>query len=89
MTRVRRGPLQARPSGEEAVSEPFEGAGQRLAAAPGREVETDAGGPVIVCPGCWPDVEARMRGGSGVEVRVLGERPEWARCAVCDPEQVC
>ena len=71
------------------MSEPFEGAEQRLAATPWHEVDAGADGPVMVCPGCWPEVAARLRDRSGVEVRVLDERPEWTRCAVCDPEQVC
>lgn len=70
------------------MSQPFEGAGQTLAAAPWREVDAGAGGPVMVCPGCWPDIAAEVRSRCGGEVRVVGERPEWARCAVCDPEQV-
>lgn len=71
------------------MSERSEGAEQRLATAPWREVDTGAGGPVMVCPGCWPDAAADVRSRRGVEVRVVGERPEWARCAACDPEQVC
>ena len=58
-------------------------------AAPWREVDTGAGGPAMVCPGCWPDVAAEVRSRRGVEVRVLDERPAWARCGVCDPEDVC
>ena len=58
-------------------------------AAPWREVDADVGAPVIVCPGCWPEMAARVKNGPGVEVRVLDERPAWARCGVCDPEDVC
>ena len=63
--------------------------GLRPTPTPWREVDTGAGAPVIVCHACWPQTAERLRGQSGVEVRVLYERPEWARCAVCDPEQVC
>ena len=71
------------------MSEPLEGAGHRPPDAPWHEVDTGAGAPVMVCPGCWPDVASEVRSRPGVEVRVLGERPEWVQCAVCDPEQVC
>lgn len=72
------------------MSEPVEGAAQRRAGAPWREVDTGAGGPVMVCPGCWPEVAAEVLSRPDVEVRVLDERPAWARCGVCDPEDdVC
>ena len=58
-------------------------------AAPWREVDVDASAPVSVCPGCWPEMAERLKNRSGVEVRVLDERPAWARCGVCDPEDVC
>ena len=64
------------------------GAGPRPV-APWGEVDADAGAPVIVCPGCWPEVAARVKNRCGVEVRMLDERPAWARCGVCDPEDVC
>ena len=62
-------------------------AGPRPAATVWREVDAGTGAPVFVCPHCWPEMAAR--GLSGVEARVLDERPDWARCAVCDPERVC
>ena len=34
------------------MSRPFEGDGEALAAAPWREVDAVAGGPVMVCDGC-------------------------------------
>lgn len=89
MARLWRGPPEARPSWAQAMSERFEDAGQPRTGSPWREVDTGAGGPVMVCPGCWPDVAVAVLGRRGVEVRVVGERPEWARCAACDPEQVC
>ena len=61
----------------------------RRAAARWREVDAGTGAPVFVCPKCWPEMAAWVRGRSGVEVRVPDERPDWARCAVCDPAQVC
>ncbi len=71
------------------MSQPLEGDGQTLAAAPWREVDAGTDAPVIVCSACWPQTAARLRGRRGVAVRLLDERPEWARCAVCDPEPVC
>ena len=38
----------------------------------------------VVCPRCWPLMRASL--GPGVTVRILGERPADARCAVCDPD---
>ena len=54
------------------MSRPFEGDGQALAAAPWREVDAGAGGPVMVCDGCRPDVAAELRSRCSVEVRVVG-----------------
>lgn len=71
------------------MSQPLGGDGQTPAATPWREVDAGAGAPVVVCPACWPQTAARLRDRSGVEVRLLDERLEWARCAVCDPEPVC
>ena len=71
------------------MSQPLEGDGQTPAATPWREVDAGTGAPVIVCPACWPQVAAQLRDRPGVEVRLLDGRPEWARCAVCDPELVC
>ena len=65
------------------------GAGSRRSDAPWREVDAGTGAPEFVCPECWSEMAARVRGRSGVEVRVLDERPGWARCAACDPERVC
>ena len=65
------------------------GAGSRRSDAPWREVDAGTGAPEFVCPKCWPEMAARAGSRSGVEVRVLDARPAWARCAVCDPEQVC
>lgn len=61
----------------------------RDTAAPWRAMDPEVGGLVVVCADCWPEVEAQVRGRSGVTVRVLGARPPWAQCAVCDPERVC
>ena len=38
----------------------------------------------FVCPRCWPLAPASL--GPGVTVRILGERPADARCALCDPD---
>ena len=67
------------------MSRPFEGDGQALAAAPWREVDTGAGGPVMVLTGAdqtWP---AELRSRCSVEVRV---GRSGLRCAVCEPEPV-
>ena len=54
-----------------------------------REVDPESGGPVFVCPRCWPKVEAGWRARADIAVRKLGARPRWARCGVCEPECVC
>ena len=64
-------------------------AGPRPAPTLWREVDACTGAPEIVCPACWPEMAVRLRDRPGVEVRLLDGRPEWARCAVCDPEPVC
>ena len=45
--------------------------------------------PVFVCPGCWPAVASYWRDRTDATVRVVGPRPEWARCGICDPERAC
>ena len=59
-----------------------DGAGWRVA-------EPEAGDPVFVCPSCWPQVAAYWQERPDAAVRVVGCRPEWARCGICDPERVC
>ena len=54
-----------------------------------RAVDLASGGLVYVCPRCWPDVAAEWRRRRGGTVRRLAARPRWARCGVCDPEDVC
>ena len=54
-----------------------------------RVVDPEAGGPVFVCPGCWPAVASYWRDRTDATVRVVGPRPEWARCGICDPERAC
>ena len=54
-----------------------------------RVVDPEAAEPVVVCPLCWPLVAAYWLGRADATVRVLGPRPAWARCGVCDPERVC
>ena len=39
---------------------------------------------MVVCPRCWSLRSVSL--GPGVTVRVLGERPADARCAVCEPD---
>ncbi len=52
-----------------------------------RVLEPEMGDLAVVCPGCWPEMARQV--GADVTVRVLGQRPEWARCGMCDPERVC
>ncbi len=59
------------------------------AGAAWREVDPEAGGPVFVCPACWPRVAAYWRTREDVTLRELASRPEWARCGVCEPGCVC
>ena len=54
-----------------------------------RVAEPEAGDPVFICPGCWPAVAAYWQARPDAAVRVVGRRPEWARCGICDPERVC
>ncbi len=54
-----------------------------------RAVDPEMGDLVFVCPGCWPEVAAEWRARRDVTVRKLAARPRWARCGVCDPEDVC
>jgi len=54
-----------------------------------RAVEPESGEPAYVCPACWPEVAAEWRRRKDVTVRELAARPRWARCGVCDPEDVC
>ena len=54
-----------------------------------RVAEPEAGDPVFICPGCWPAVAAYWQAKPDATVRVVGRRPEWARCGICDPERVC
>ena len=54
-----------------------------------RVVDPESGDPVFVCPRCWPVVAEYWRRRANVTVRVVGTRPDWARCGVCDPERVC
>ena len=46
------------------------------------------GRPVFICAGCWPAVAAYWWEWPDATVRVVGQRPEWARCGVCNPERV-
>ena len=58
--------------------------------APGwRVADPEAGDPVLVCPWCWPAVEAYWRDRADATVHVVGRRRAWARCGVCGPERVC
>ena len=43
--------------------------------------------PLVVCPACWLHVvRALLRTRRSVVAHVLGARPDWARCGVCDPD---
>lgn len=54
-----------------------------------RAADPEDGDPVFVCPWCWPAVAAYWRDRADATVRVVGRRPAWARCGLCDPERVC
>ncbi len=56
-------------------------------AAAWRALEPELGDVAFICPGCWPELARQV--GAGVTVRVLGQRPDWARCGMCDPEPMC
>ena len=52
-----------------------------------RLLDQETGNPLVVCPNCWSDVViALLRTRVSVVAQVLGVRPEWARCGVCDPD---
>ena len=71
------------------MSAGFGGAAEAVDAAGWRAVDPEMGDLVLVCPRCWPDVAACWRDRADVTVRELGPQPAWARCGVCDPEDVC
>ena len=56
---------------------------------PWRALDPDAGDLVVVCPVCWPRASRAVRGRVDLTVRELLQPPSWARCAVCDPEDLC
>ena len=58
-------------------------------AAGWRVVDPEAGDPVFVCPGCWPAVAGYWEERPDATVRVVGPRPDWARCGICDPAGAC
>ena len=72
-----------------ATTERTGGKAAKRRAAAWRVADPEAGDPVFVCPSCWPAVAAYWRKRSDATVRVVGRRPAWVRCGVCDPEQVC
>ena len=64
-------------------------AAKRVAAAWREVVDPATGGALFICPRCWPEAGAYWRSRPNAKVRVLATRPEWAQCAVCDPERSC
>ena len=72
-----------------AASGTADGATGEPVAAVWRVADLEAGDPVVVCPACWPAVAPYWRSRADATVRLLGARPAWARCGVCDPERVC
>ena len=64
-------------------------AAKRVAAAWREVVDPATGGAMFICPKCWPEAGAYWRSRPNARVRVLGTRPDWAQCAVCDPERMC
>ena len=62
---------------------------KRVAAVWREVVDPGTGGAMFICPKCWPEAGAYWRARPSAAVRVLGARPEWAQCAVCDPERMC
>ena len=52
-------------------------------------VDPGTGGAMFICPRCWPEAGAYWRVRPNAAVRVLGARPEWAQCAVCEPDGMC
>ena len=52
-------------------------------------VDPGTGGPMFICPKCWPEAGAYWRARPNATVRTVGVRPNWAQCAVCDPERMC
>ncbi len=52
-------------------------------------VDPGTGGALFICPGCWPEAGEHWRARPNARVRLLGARPEWAQCAVCDPDRMC
>ena len=52
-----------------------------------RLLDEEGGNPLVVCPACWLHVvSALLRTRQSVIAHVLGARPDWARCGVCDPD---
>ena len=52
-----------------------------------RLLDEEGGNPLVVCPACWLHVvTALLRTRPRVVAHVLGARPDWARCGVCDPD---
>ena len=64
--------------------------GAKRAASAWREVvEPATGRAMFICPRCWPEAGAYWRARPNATVRVLDNRPNWAQCAVCDPDRMC
>ena len=64
-------------------------AAKRVAAAWREVVDPATGDALFICPKCWPEAGAYWRARPNARVRVLRTRPDWAQCAVCDPERSC
>ena len=52
-------------------------------------VDPGTGGALFICPTCWPAAGAYWRSRPNATVRAFGARPDWAQCAVCDPDRMC
>ena len=44
---------------------------------------------LFICPTCWPEAGAYWRSRPNASVRAFDARPDWAQCAVCDPDRMC
>ena len=60
---------------------------KRVASAWREVVDPATGDAMFICPSCWPEAGAYWRSRPNARVRVLGARPDWAQCAVCDPDR--
>ena len=64
-------------------------AATRHAAAWREVLDPATGSPMFICPKCWPEAGTYWRARPSARVRVHGAPPDWAQCAVCDPDRMC